>query len=365
MFTQKKIDPEVELNSIIGSLPIKIGDKYAILNRTTNTISSNLFDEVFTYEKFDFYKVKVENKYNLVDTNGKFVFKKNYNKIIIHEDNLFEINWEQGWNLIDLKENLLSKKWFDWINSVGNIFQVRLKDKYNFINKQGKLLLDYWVDDVNIYREGNPSDYYGYRSENYSYNGYIRIKYNNKYNFINLDGKLIGNLWFTEACNFMYSMSEVQIHGNDYYGLTLDGKLCNPYSGKIIDSQYINDLNKVKHLFNGLKKENNKNKSEVFKDIAEIFKIYYSLSGCRNINVNTFGNYTSSEGFNISNAILEIYLNESGIMNTIRIKTEESFEILNIDLSKFNFLDILPSENFIMSKINVLYPEEVLKYNGV
>lgn len=104
--------------------------------------------------------VNVRDKLNLMDNKDNVlspiwfdsIFSLGYGKeyMVVYNEN------EQGkreHNIIDLNGNLLSPNlWFDDVNNYidfddnAGFGVVRLDDKFNFIDRQGKLLCDKWFD---------------------------------------------------------------------------------------------------------------------------------------------------------------------------------------------------------------------------
>ena len=164
------------------------------------------------YMKYDFVgnfyngyvRVKLNNKWNSVDTQGKLVspnqwfdwmgnFYNGYAKVILNNK----------YNFIDVQGNLVSPN--QWFNNVG-IFTngyawVRLNNKYNFIDTQGKLL--------------SPNQWFDLTSN--FYNGYATVELNGKWNLINTQGKLVSpNQWFDGIEYFSNGYARVKLNGKWY-----------------------------------------------------------------------------------------------------------------------------------------------------
>ena len=73
---------------------------------------------------------------------------------------------------------------------------VKLNDKWNFINQEGRLLSGQWFDNV-----GNFSD------------GFAAFRFNSKYNFINQEGRLLSNQWFDGASDFSDGFARIKLNG--------------------------------------------------------------------------------------------------------------------------------------------------------
>ena len=73
--------------------------------------------------------------------------------------------------------------------------KVQLNDKYNFIDKNGKLLSDKWFDGISEFNDG-----------------FSKVRLNGKYNFIDKNGKLISDKWFDWINYFNTGFSKVQLN---------------------------------------------------------------------------------------------------------------------------------------------------------
>ena len=74
--------------------------------------------------------------------------------------------------------------------------RVNLNDKYNFINQEGRFLSDQWFDYV--------GDFYG---------GFAMVKLNNKHNYITQECKFLSNQWFDYGDEFREGFARVQLNG--------------------------------------------------------------------------------------------------------------------------------------------------------
>ena len=69
---------------------------------------------------------------------------------------------------------------------------VELNDKWNFIDVNGKLISEPWFDYISYFE-----------------NGIANVKLNNKYNFIDIYGKLVSQQWFNsfdEASDYLINL---------------------------------------------------------------------------------------------------------------------------------------------------------------
>ena len=100
---------------------------------------------------------------------------------------------------------------FRYVRNLSNGYTlVRLNEKYNFINDEGKLVSPTWYDDI------------------WTFNcGYAIVELNDKYNLINEEGKLVSPTWFGACYNFQNGYAIVRLNGKYNY-INGEGKLVSP-----------------------------------------------------------------------------------------------------------------------------------------
>ena len=64
-----------------------------------------------------------------------------------------------------------------------------------------------WFDDMDIFHDG-----------------YAKVRLNNKWNFVDTNGKLISDTWFDDAYDFYDGYTYVLLN-NKWYGIDTNGKL--------------------------------------------------------------------------------------------------------------------------------------------
>lgn len=125
--------------------------------------------------------VGVNDKYNFIDTKGKYVseewfddcysFRDGYAKVCLNDkynyinDGSAIVKLNGKWNYIDTDGKPLSEQWFDccW-NFQDGYAKVCLNGRYNYINTDGKYLFEQWWDYCS-----NPKD------------GYVRVDLKGKW----------------------------------------------------------------------------------------------------------------------------------------------------------------------------------------
>ena len=107
------------------------------------------------------------------------------------------------WNLVDTQGKLLSPN--QWFDDIGDFYdgyvRVKLNKKYNFIDVQGNLVF--------------PNQWFDFAYD--FYDGYARVKLNNKWNFINTQRNLVSpKLWFDMITYFSNGYAKVELNDKWY-----------------------------------------------------------------------------------------------------------------------------------------------------
>ena len=85
---------------------------------------------------------------------------------------------------------------FDYVNNFREGFaKVKLNNKWNFINQEGRLISNQWFDYADIFREG-----------------FAEVRLNNKWNFINKEGRLLSDQWFDDVGFFSDGFAMVRLN---------------------------------------------------------------------------------------------------------------------------------------------------------
>ena len=154
------------------------------------------FDNIDNFDKNGLAKVELNDKFNLIGTNGNFLSKQWFDNITDFDENgIAQVSLNHKWNLIDINGNFLSQQWFDYVYSFdkNGIAKVYLNHKWNLIDTNCKLVSQQWFDYVS----------------NFDENGIAQVMLNNKYNFIDVNGNLLSKQWFDsfgEAYDYLMKM---------------------------------------------------------------------------------------------------------------------------------------------------------------
>ena len=154
------------------------------------------FDNIDNFDKNGLAKVELNDKFNLIGTNGNFLSKQWFDNITDFDENgIAQVSLNHKWNLIDINGNFLSQQWFDYVYCFDKtgIAKVYLNHKWNLIDTNCKLVSQQWFDYVS----------------NFDENGIAKVMLNNKYNFIDVNGNLLSKQWFDsfgEAYDYLMKM---------------------------------------------------------------------------------------------------------------------------------------------------------------
>lgn len=128
---------------------------------------------------------------------------------------------------------------FDYVGDFSEGFAVvGLNEKFNFINKEGKLLSGQWFGSAHDFRDG-----------------FATVLLNRKCNFINQEGRLLSDQWFDSVYDFYNGFAVVEL--NEKYNVINQ-------EGKIISSQWFDNAGNfvngfadvvLNHKFNFINKE--------------------------------------------------------------------------------------------------------------
>ena len=170
-----------------GIAIVELNNKWNLIDTNGKLVSQRWFDNIYSFNKNGIAQVMLNGKLNLIDVNGKLVYQQWFDWIDnFNEDGFAQVMLNRKWNFIDVNCNFLSKQWLDWISEFENgIAKVKLNNKWNFIDVNGNFIYKQWFDYISDFK-----------------NGFAKVKLNHKWNFIDVNGKLISEQWFDDIYNF-------------------------------------------------------------------------------------------------------------------------------------------------------------------
>ena len=200
-----------------GIARVVLNNKCNLIDTNGNFISKQWFDYISDFVN-GIAKVKLNNKLNFIDVNGKLVYQQWFDFIYGFENGIARVVLNKKCNLIDVNGKLVSQQWFDFIYGFENgIARVVLNNKCNLIDTNGNLLSKQWFDEI----------------DNFDENGIARVKLNDKWNLIDQNGKLLSKQWFDYISYFKNGITKVILNNKynfiDIYGKVLSQQWFNSY----------------------------------------------------------------------------------------------------------------------------------------
>ena len=113
----------------------------------------NIFDVVGNFED-GYARVKLNNKYNFINTDGEFISDKWFNHVYDFSEGYARVKLNNKYNFINTDGEFISNEWFDYANDFSEGYAaVTLNHKVNLINTDGEFISDKWFDDEDDARE--------------------------------------------------------------------------------------------------------------------------------------------------------------------------------------------------------------------
>ncbi len=168
-----------------GIAKVMLNDKWNLIDTNGNLLSKQWFDYISSF-KNSFAEVMLNGKCNFIDVNGNLLSQKWFDNIYGFENGFATVRLNKKFNFIDINGNLLSKQWFDYLSNFheDGFAIVKLNNKWNFIDTNCNFLSKQWLDWISEFK-----------------NGFAQVKLNNKWNFIDVNGKLVYQQWFDSYDN--------------------------------------------------------------------------------------------------------------------------------------------------------------------
>ncbi len=189
-----------------GFAAVKLNDKWNFINTNGQFLSQQWFDGVDAFNE-GFAVVGLNDKCNFINTEGQLLSQQWFDWMGAFKKGFAMVHLNGEWNFINTEGKLLSMQWFDWTAEFNEGFaEVELNDKRNFINVEGQFLSKEWFDITRHFRDG-----------------FAEVILNGKYNFINTEGRLVSQQWFDSMRNFNEGFAIVWLNGKWNY-ISTEGK---------------------------------------------------------------------------------------------------------------------------------------------
>ncbi len=162
-----------------GYSRVKLNNKWNLINKNGEFLSDKWFDTVYDF-RYGYAPVVLNNKWNSINKYGEYLSDTWFDSVGFFKDGYARVTLNNKCNFIDVEGKYISDKWFDraW-DFRDNYAIIVLNDKWNFINKNCEFLSDKWFDNVRDFEDG-----------------YARVKLNNKWNLIDENGEILSDIWF-------------------------------------------------------------------------------------------------------------------------------------------------------------------------
>ena len=190
--------------------------------------------------------VQLKGKENYINDKNQLLSDKWFDYVNQIKNDFGIVELDGLVNFINTKGEILSTQWFDGAQdfTYDGFGVVYLRGKGNFINTKGKILSPQWFDDVNDFENGfaivmletkhNLINTKGqilspqwFDDVNNFYDEVARVKLNDKWNYINMEGQLVTQQWFDWAGMFNYGISVVELNGKGNF-INTKGEILSP-----------------------------------------------------------------------------------------------------------------------------------------
>ena len=145
-------DTKVAATEITILEEISIDD---IIKTTEWWKNDNVLD--LLYWSDGFARVRLKDKYNLIDKQGKIFSEQWFEWIEFFHEGFARVQRTNGeYNFIDKDGKFLSEQWFNWLGNFHDGFArvQRTNGEMNFIDTKGNILLDEWFKWIDDFKDG-------------------------------------------------------------------------------------------------------------------------------------------------------------------------------------------------------------------
>ena len=176
--------------------------KIGFINKHGETIVPPIYDEASAFSG-NYAVVKSNNKKGVINIDGTIALPVEYESIELISDSLFIVDNNNGQNLISMPEKMILGESHDHIyrNRISEGFiLIKDNDKYGFIDVNGNNVIPAIYD-----RAGSFSD------------GLAAVEKDDKCGFIDHSGNIVIDLVFDSVIGFRFGLARVLKNGKEYY----------------------------------------------------------------------------------------------------------------------------------------------------
>ncbi len=174
-----------------GVAVVQSGDDYFLINQNNQRISKN-YTGIIQLQDSDFYIVKKENKYGVINHKEQQIVPIAYDNIggNLFADELVEFSQNGQWGLMNLSGKIMITPQYERTNYYKDgLISVKKNGKWGFVDKDNRTVIDFEYDDPLI----DEQEYYKLRDA-YAVNyDKIAVVKNGKWGVIDTTGKVVAD----------------------------------------------------------------------------------------------------------------------------------------------------------------------------
>ena len=188
-----------------GFTRVKLGEKYNLINQEGKILCNQWYDWVGDFSD-GFAGVEINGKSNFINQEGDYLTDQWFDDAGYFREGFADIDINGKVNFINQEGDYLTNQWYDDASPFYEGFaRVEIGGKWNFINQEGNYLTDKWYDSVGDFSEG-----------------FVWVMLGNKWNYINQEGDYLTNQWYDWAEPFSEGLAWVKLNGK-WYRIDTDG----------------------------------------------------------------------------------------------------------------------------------------------
>jgi hypothetical protein len=161
--------------------------------------------------------------YGIIDRTGKIILKPTFKEMRVFENGLSKFLSNGKWGLLDEKGKIVIKPIFETEYDFGGfsegLISLKKNEKWGYANLKGEMIVDFIYDNTIQFC-----------------NDIAWVQQNGSYNFIDLNGKLVSDIWFEQI--FISKGTSFAKAGKNIYEISIKEK-------KLMDSDFIMDIFRI------------------------------------------------------------------------------------------------------------------------
>lgn len=185
--------------------------KFNVIDINGNLLCDKEYDDISTYNDYGTAEVKDGGRYNFIDVHGKVLFDTWFDSVEYPDDEypIVESNYKYTYILHD--GHFVSDIWYDECHRFSDVGAVCLNDKWNYVKPNGRLLSKQWFNYCQDFMYGVGEVEAVIKKNVMNPDGSISSIKKNKYNFININGHIISDIWFDWCGDWNIETNSAQV----------------------------------------------------------------------------------------------------------------------------------------------------------